>query len=200
MTLLPVALNLENRAVLVVGGGAVAARKAAAFSEVGARVTVVSPELRGDFPDIEFYEKSYESRDACGFFLICACTDSKVVNAQVARDAKAQNILCNIADDPQNSDFHTMATTRRGEIIIGVSSGAISPVLARHLNQKIEDAIGQEYEMLLEVAGSYRIATKMRGAFWRQVLESEIPELLRAGEHEKAGKNLESIVKSLAPG
>ncbi len=197
MILLPVALNLENRAVLIVGGGAVAARKAAAFIEAGARVTVVSLLLGEEFPPVTHLEKRYESDDLTNFALVCACTDQKAVNGQVARDAAARNILCNIADDPQNSDFHTMATVRRAEIAVGLSTSAISPVLSRHLKEKIEVCIGPEYEVLLEIVGSYRIETKMRGAFWRQVLGSEILELLRAGEGEKAVQKLELVVKSL---
>jgi len=198
VTSLPVALNLENRAVLVVGGGAVGARKAAAFADAGARVTIVSPQLNGDFPAVEFREKRYESADCSGFFLICACTDSREVNAQIARDAKAQGILCNLADDPKNSDFHTMATIRRGEITVGVATGGLSPVLSRHIKAKIEAALGEEYALLLEIAGSYRIETKMRGAFWRLILESEILALLREGERAKAVQKLEMVVKSLA--
>ncbi len=202
MTLLPVALNLENRAVLIVGGGAVAARKAAAFAEAGARVKVVAPELRGEFSGLEFqnvqfHKKCYETSDLTDCFLVCACTDSKAVNALVAHDANSQKIICNIADDPQNSDFHTAAIIRRGEITIGITTNGLSPVLSRHLKAEIEAAIGPEYEVLLEMAGSYRIETKMRGAFWRQVLESEILQLLRLGKREEAVQKLESVVKSL---
>ncbi|PQV63484.1 precorrin-2 dehydrogenase [Abditibacterium utsteinense] len=198
MTLLPVALNLENRAILIVGGGSVAARKAAVFIEAGARVTVVAPDLQVGFPGVEFHKKSYESSDISDFFLICACTDSKEVNAQVGRDARSQKIICNIVDDPQSSDFHTAATIRRGEIAIGISTGAVSPVLSRYIKAEIEECVGQEFEMLLEIAGSYHIETKMRGAFWRQVLASEILPCLRAGEREKAVQKLEFVVKSLA--
>jgi siroheme synthase-like protein len=191
---LPVALEVEGRAILIVGGGEVAARKAAAFAECSAAVTVVSPHLKQGFPTVRHLARKYESGDIEGFTLVCAATDSRQVNAQVAADAKAAGIWCNIADDPQGSDFHTAATVRRGEIAVGINSGGASPVLARHLKRKIEQAVGNEYAELLEIATSYRIDVKKRGDFWRQLLESEILLLLKSGKKAEAVTLFESLL------
>ncbi len=197
--ILPVALDVENRAVLIVGGGAVAARKAAAFLECGARVTVISPEISADFPVVNHRAKFYESADLNGFSLVCACTNSQSVNAQIALDAKSQGIWCNIADAPDDSDFHTAAVVRRGEIAIGISTTGISPVLSRHLKAEIEAKIGPEYAQLLEMTAKFAVPTAQRGAFWRAVLGSETLELLRSNEHYLAAERLASVFKSLSP-
>ena len=42
----PIALDLRDKRVLVVGGGAIAEGKLAALLASGARVTLVSPEIR----------------------------------------------------------------------------------------------------------------------------------------------------------
>jgi siroheme synthase-like protein len=195
--LLPVALSVENRAVLIVGGGAVAARKATAFVECGALVTVVSPELCADFPAVTHLAKRYESTDLGNFSLVCACTDAREVNAQVAREAKAQGIWCNIADAPENSDFHTSSVVRRGEIAVGVSTSGISPVLARFVRRKVESALPPSLETLLEMAGSYDIPTQIRGDFWRHLLDSKMLPLLEAGNDEAARALLENLLDSL---
>lgn len=197
--ILPVALDVENRAVLIVGGGAVAARKAAAFLECGARVTVISPELDADFPTAQHRAKLYETADLAGFSLVCACTNSQTVNAQIAADAKAQNIWCNIADAPDDSDFHTVATVRRAEIAIGISTGGISPVLSRHLKAEIEARIGPEYGQLLEMTAKLGVPTARRGEFWRAVLGSDVLEQLRSNEHKMAAETLENVFKSVSP-
>ncbi|MBW3638063.1 MAG: bifunctional precorrin-2 dehydrogenase/sirohydrochlorin ferrochelatase [Armatimonadetes bacterium] len=195
--LLPVALNLENRAVLIIGGGAVAARKAAAFLECGARVVVVSPDLSDDFPAAEYRAKRYQSADLEGFFLVCAGTDSREVNARIACDAKAKGIWCNLADDPENSDFHTVSTIRRGEIAIGVSTSGLSPVLARFVRRKIEESLPLELDMLIEMTSSYPISTEIRGEFWRHLLESEILDLLRQNQTEAAQSQLDALFSQL---
>jgi siroheme synthase-like protein len=192
--MLPVALDVEGRAVLIVGGGAVAERKAAAFLEGGAEVTVISPELKAGFPPVEHRAQLYQSGDLTGFSLVCACTDSPGVNAQVASNARAAGIWCNVADDPTNSDFHTASVVRRGDIAIGISSSGVSPVLSRHLKRKVEEAVGPEYRELLEIARSYRIDTKKRGDFWRQLLESEILLLLKSGKRAEAVTLFESLL------
>ena len=196
--ILPVALDVENRSVLIVGGGNVAARKAAAFVEAGARVTVLSPERSQGFPPVDYRSKRYESADLTGFSLVCACTNQQKINAQIALDAKNQNIWCNIADAPDLSDFHTVATVRSGVIAVGISTDGISPVLSRHLKGEIESCIGPEYAELLEIAARFSVPTQQRGAFWRAVLESDALELLRSNEHLLAAQRLETVFKSLS--
>ena len=197
--MLPVALNLENRAVLIIGGGAVAARKEAAFGECGARVTVVSPELSAEFSAVQHRAKRYESADLEGFFLVCACTNDRAVNAQIAADARAKNLPCNLADDPKNSDFHTVATVRRGEITVGVSTHGVSPVLARFVRQKIEEALPPELETLMKMASNDEIPREMRGEFWRQVLQSDVLQLLRDGKHDEAETAMLRFLRGKAP-
>ena len=192
MKLLPVALNLENRAVLIVGGGPVAARKAAAFLECGALVTVVSPDWAADFPAVTHFARPYRGGDCENFDLVCAATNSRETNAQIGAEAKKLGIWCNLADDPQNCDFHTAATIRRGEITVGITTGGLSPVLAGHLKTQIEAHVGEEYEQLLEIVGSYPIAAENRGAFWRQLLESDVLELLKAGKRDEARNLVEN--------
>lgn len=196
--ILPVALDVAGRAVLIVGGGAVAARKAGAFAEADARVTVVSPERGAGFPPVDYRAKRYESRDLDGFSLVCACTDSPSVNAQIARDAKARGIWCNIADAPDDSDFHTTAVVRRGDIAIGISTGGLSPVLSRHLKAQIEGCIGPEYAELLEMTDKFSVPISQRGEFWRAVLGSDALIQLRSNEHKLGAETLELVFKSLA--
>ncbi len=195
--MLPVALDVQGRAVLIVGGGAVAARKAAAFLEAGALVTVVAPELSPEFPPVALRAKTYESADLNEFSLVCACTDDFEVNARIGADARAQNVWCNLADAPENSDFHTCAVVRRGEIAVGVSTAGISPVLSRHLRAEIEGCIGPEYAQLLEIAREFSVPTAQRGAFWRAVLQSEALQLLRFNERLGATEAVELVFKSL---
>ena len=185
--MLPIALNLHSRRVLIVGGGQVAARKAASCLEAEARVTVISPTLTNDFPtQIEHRARLYQPGDCQNFDLIFAATNDAPTNARIGVEARSNKIWCNIADDPQASDFHTQSVVRRGQISIGVSTGGLSPVLARHLRQQIESVVGPEYELLQTLASDLEIPLEKRGAFWRAVVESEVLPLLRAGELERA--------------
>lgn len=185
--MLPIALNLRNRRVLVVGGGHVAARKAAACLDAGADVTVVAPNLIESFPPLtEHKARLYQDGDCQNFDLVFAATDQREVNAQIASDARSNKIWCNIADDPQASDFHTQSVVRREQIEIGVSTGRLSPVLARHVRERVESVVGPEYEKLQTLSRELDVPLPQRGAFWRSVLDSDVLHLLRSGETERA--------------
>lgn len=196
--MLPVALNLANRRVLIVGGGAVAARKAAACLDAGARVTVIAPHLiEGFAAPVEYIARTYQSGDCDGFDLVFAATNSSHVNGQIGEDARSNKIWCNIADDPEASDFHTQSVVRRGPIEIGVSTGRLSPVLARHLRKKIEAVVGPEYDALQELARETEIPLSKRGDFWRALLQSEVLDLLRAEKTQAARARLGELLDTV---
>lgn len=207
MTLLPVALNLENARVLVVGGGKVAARKTASALECGAQVLVVAPKLCEELTllrdRLEYSARPFQDDDCDGCRLVFACTDAREINAHIAECAKAAGALCNIADDAAGSDFHGAAAVRRGEICIGISTGGGSPAMARHLRECVETAVGSEYSRLLELMKERRenlsqdIASQpQRAAIWREVLRSGALELLRSGDENAARRKIEQVMKA----
>ena len=192
--MLPVALNLAHRRVLIVGGGAVAARKATACLDAGAHVSVIAPNLVEDFAaPIEHLARLYQSGDCAGFDLVFAATNSSHVNAQIGEEARSNKIWCNIADDPEASDFHTQSVVRRGPIQIGISTGRLSPVLARHLRAIVERAIGPEYEILQDLANEVEIPLERRGDFWRAILQSDVLSSLQAGKKDAARAQFRAV-------
>lgn len=196
--MLPVALNLRNRRILIVGGGAVAARKADACLEAGAEVVVISPDLIEGFPTlIEHKARLYQSGDCENYELVFAATNSSHVNGQVASEARSNKIWCNIADDPDASDFHTQSVVRRGQIEIGVSTGRLSPVLARHLRERVESVVGSEYEVLQTLASEIEMPLNRRGDFWRAVLQSDVLSLLRDKKMDAARALFSELLESV---
>lgn len=204
MKLLPVALNLEGKRVLVVGGGAVAERKARACVECGAQVRVIAPELCAEFAALagrfEYEKRRYAVGDCAGSALVFAATDQRAVNAQVQAEAREAGAWCSVADDPHGSDLHGAATVQRGAITVGITTGGGSPALARHLKERVAAAIGPEYETLLELLAARRGSEARTGDQaeradrWRAVLKGEVLELLRAGQTDEAARKLDEIL------
>jgi siroheme synthase-like protein len=151
----PVALHGERISALVVGGGTVATRKALALCEAGARVTVVAPEIGAEIDEarrdgrLDVLRDVYRSDLIDRHTLVIAATDSREVNAQVAVDAHRAGKLANIADAPDEGNFHTMALHRSGDVTIAVSSGGVPGAAAR-----IRDAIAQRFDGRYERAVS----------------------------------------------
>jgi precorrin-2 dehydrogenase / sirohydrochlorin ferrochelatase len=205
MKLLPVALNVQGQRCLIVGGGPVAARKAAALLECEAPIHVIAPDLAAGFvplrAHIEHEPRPFQTGDCVGHRLIFACTGERAVNEAVAREAHALGLWCNVVDDPAASDFHSAATVRRGDITVGISTAGGSPALARHLKERIEGCVGPEYEALLEMVSARRAALpehvsrqEERAHIWRSVLDCGALELLRAGRRAEAEALVERII------
>ena len=137
---------------MVVGGGAVATRKARKLYQAGAEVVVVSPEVLPELEDmsVEVHERPYEYGDLEGADLAFAATDSREVNAAVAREASARGIRINVADRPAEGDFAVPSTLRRGGLQVAVSTGGASPTLARRIRNELEEVFGPEWAGVVE--------------------------------------------------
>ena len=109
----PINLDLAGRPVVVIGGGAVAARKCATLIAAGAKVTVVAPHVDHALRDmleqglLTHVAREYRRGDVEGAFLAFAATDDALVNHAVADEAKAQGTLVNIADAPELGASHS---------------------------------------------------------------------------------------------
>jgi precorrin-2 dehydrogenase/sirohydrochlorin ferrochelatase len=126
-------LDVSQRLVVIVGGGAVAARKARGLLDGGAsRVRMISPDFCDTVPpEVERITGGYELRHLEGAGLVFAATDDTAVNDAVVNDAHGLNLLVNRADATETSegDFATPATLRHEDLVITVSTGG-APALA----------------------------------------------------------------------
>lgn len=176
MSGIPILVEASSVRVLVVGGGAVAARKARALSDAGARVRVVvlacGDEMRALARDgrVDLVERAYERGDVAEVGLVVAATNDRAVNAAVADHARAAHRLVNVADDPAAGSFATMATHRSGGLVIGVSAGGVPGAAAR-----IRDAIALRFDSryaraLADLAALRRtLVDRGDGPTWRAV-------------------------------
>lgn len=190
----PINLDLWGRRVLVVGGGAVAARKVAGLLRAGAAVTVVAPaavaEIAED-PDVRWHQREYRRGEVASYRLAITATDDPDVNRQVARDGDAANVLVNSADDPANCSFILPAVVRRGDLQVTVSTNGRSPAFAawarRRLEQTFTDTHARLLDLLSEVRDEVRQVhgtTELAG--WEAAIDDGLIELVDAGDVDEA--------------
>jgi len=166
--LYPLFADISGRAVVVIGGGAVAERKAARLLECGARVTVVSPKLTeklsrwADDGKIKVEQRCYRSGDLEEAWLVIVACGSDDVNRQVRAEADQRQLLCNVVDETDQCSFHTPGVVRRGLLQIAVSTGGQSPALAKHICQELASQYDQAYSELLAVLAELRAHVKRK--------------------------------------
>lgn len=157
----PLLLDLSNRLIVIVGGGAVAARKAAGVLAAGATcVRVVAPELTVALPEsVQHIAEPYQSRHLNGAGLVFAATDQPDVNAAVVRDAHAAGLLVNRADSGEDEsdagDFTVPALHRRGNVTVAVSIGG-APALAAKIRDQLATALDDRWIKLADATESLR--------------------------------------------
>jgi uroporphyrin-III C-methyltransferase/precorrin-2 dehydrogenase/sirohydrochlorin ferrochelatase len=202
MDYLPIFFDIRNQPCLVVGGGEVAARKCAMLMRAGARVTVLAPALHAIFaPDVAASRvvhraASFHADDISGFVLAIAATDDQTVNRAVAAAARAALVPVNVVDQPALCSFIMPSVIDRTPIVVAVSSGGASPVVARLLRARLETLIPAGYGRLAALAAAFRDRVKERiepagrRRFWERVLQGPIAELVFAGREEAAHKAL----------
>jgi precorrin-2 dehydrogenase / sirohydrochlorin ferrochelatase len=162
MPLFPAFLKLDGRRCLVVGAGPIAQEKIESLLRAGAMVRVVAPEATESIrtwaraKKIRWEPRKFRPADFKGVFLVVAATSSPALHAQIFRQARRREVLCNVVDDPAHCDFYYGAVVRRGELQIAISTGGHSPALAQRLRKKLEQEIGAEYEHWLKKLGTAR--------------------------------------------
>ena len=209
MNLYPVNLNVQGRVGLLVGGGAVAERKAAGLTAAGASVVVVSPtvtpglQARAEAGEVVWRAEAYGTGHLDGVFLVLACTDSREVNAQVVREASERGLLVLCADDPQAGSFVSPTVIRRGPLTLTVSTEGGSPTLSAVVREKLEAEFRPEWGPLTRLIAEMREIVKTnsteaarKAAVRRALDDGETHRLLLAGREEEAKARIRVCLSS----
>ncbi|MDB5077618.1 MAG: siroheme synthase [Chloroflexi bacterium] len=191
----PITLQLAGAIALCVGGGNVAARRVPALLAAGAVVSVISPELHPSLQALVaggavlHLPRSFETGDAADAFFVLAATNDAEVNRAVAAEVRSRNGLVCVASNSTLGNCSFMSTIRRGALTIGVQTGGSSPAVAAAIRSRVENALPEDIEPMLEKLAALRIKLKARqpdpvtrGNLWRRVADSGEIDNAIAGE------------------
>jgi uroporphyrin-III C-methyltransferase/precorrin-2 dehydrogenase/sirohydrochlorin ferrochelatase len=208
---LPIFTKLDNKPVLVVGGGDVALRKCRAFLKARASVTVVAPEFCGELlehaanNEVILTQAYFNESHLDGKMLVIAATDNESVNNTVFELANQRHIFVNVVDDQPKCTFIFPSIVDRDPITIAISSAGTAPVLARRLREKLETLIPQHIGPLATLVGSFRNHVKARfkhfadrRQFWEGVFDSSVVSKVQVGDTQGATAQLHDMLDAKA--
>ena len=205
----PVSLRLRGKTCVVVGGGAVAARKVTGLLQAGASVVVISPTLDAslresvDAEEFQWLRVHWQAEILQRFSptLVFAATNEEATNQAVAAEARSLGALVNVVDDAAAGDFSNMAELHRPPLLIALDSGGSSPALVRWLRDRIADCVGEEHAIMARWLGELRPQIRaeipeqeQRRCFYNSVLESDVLALLGSDQVDEARSLLQSLV------
>jgi siroheme synthase-like protein len=199
MSYYPVYLDLTGRPTVVVGGSALAEEKVRGLLAVEARVTVIAPRVTAGLAELAARDelrhlaRSFAAGDLAGAVLAIVAEGEPALREAIHQEAIVGNILLNTVDDLPHCGWIAPSIVRRGDLTIAISTAGKAPALAVRLRQRLEREIGEEHARFLEMAAAVRVPLaerqpdfERRRDLWYRLVDSDVLELLRQGEQERA--------------
>src|ERR1039457_4777965 len=209
----PVFFDLNGQNVLVVGGGEVALRKVSLLQRAGAVITLVAPHIvpalmeRGAGGHLELLAREFLPSDLDGACLVIVATSRRAINRWIAKLSDARAIPVNVVDDREASRFIVPAIVDRDPVLVAVSTGGTSPVLARRLRERLEAVIPTGFGELaawlrdLRAASRRRLrGTDERRRFFEAVIDGDAARRFIAGDRRGAQRIAQQLLASASSG
>jgi uroporphyrin-III C-methyltransferase/precorrin-2 dehydrogenase/sirohydrochlorin ferrochelatase len=210
---LPIFVEMRDRPAVVVGGGVVAARRAELLVRTGASVTVFAKELGDEFfglsgqPNFRHVARDPQPEDFRGSALCFIAAEDERLTTAAREAAKSAGALVNVADRPHLCDFIMPSIVDRSPLVIAISTGGASPILARMLKARLESLIPAAYGRLADLMSRFRqraakaiASPTLRRRFWETVLEGPIGEAAISGNEEAASAHLAREIERAGAG
>ena len=202
----PAMLRVQGQKCIVVGGGAVAARKVATLAAAGAEVTCVAPQFCARLQELATQQRvtlvqaCYAPAQLTGALIVVAATNDAAVNAQITRDAPA---LVNNVSAPETGNFSVPASYRQGGLTLAVATSGF-PMLSRRLRDDVAEHLPPDVVALDEWLLTARKQVQhllptpeARTAFWRQHLPTDALARLRRGEAAQLQTEIAQAIDAL---
>ncbi len=183
MSFFPAYFSLNNKKILLVGGGYIALEKLEKLVDFTHNITIISKEFSSDFSafatkhKIGIQKRPYSVGDINGFDIVIVATDTVTLHQEIFQESRDSRILVNSVDDTAYCDFIFPSYVKNGDLTISISTSGASPALAKRLRLYIEKLIPSNIgEFLKEMKGLRK--TMPKGKERMQFFEKKTDEFI----------------------
>lgn len=193
----PIALNIAQKKVVIIGGGVIATQKLRTLRGYDAAVTVIAPTLTEEGQTLlaqlngQWLQRSFEETDVVGAFIIFIATNCLEVNEAVSAAVSPQQIVLR-ADDVSKGNMLNQAVVRRGPLSIAVCTDGASPSLTRKLKRQLDEQFPPHYDTYVHFLAQARqeilatVPAANRRTLLQQLVDEELEQLVLAQQQEQA--------------
>jgi len=195
----PVFMRVENRHVLIVGGGDEALAKARLLAQSSARLRIVAdrPEdalsIWAATHGAELLREPYRAAHLDDVILAFGATGDEAEDRRVVADARARGIAVNAVDRPELCDFFTPALVNRAPVVVAIGTEGAGPVLAQMIRSRIDRMLDPSLGVLATLAATYRETVERivpkgapRRSFWSRFFEGAPARAAAEGDLSRA--------------
>lgn len=188
MSYFPMMVKLDEKKVLIIGGGEEGKKKTQILHEFGADITLISKdalkeaaELASRYEEREFTDTDITDED---YDMIVASTDDKELNRRISALAAERRIPVNVVDDEELCSFIFPAIVKDKDVVCAVSSGGKSPYITQYIKALLNRVLPRGIGDINDRMGEYRKQAKKeytdvseRRRFLRSKLDEELGKL-----------------------
>jgi precorrin-2 dehydrogenase/sirohydrochlorin ferrochelatase len=166
MSYFPAYFSLENRKILLVGGGAIALEKLEKLVDFTKDIEIISKETTSEFTkfakanSINIQKRAYLKGDINGYDIVIVATNTVELHKSIYEESRDSRILVNSVDNTAYCDFIFPSYIKRGHLTISISTSGSSPAMAKRLRKYIENLIPPQIESFLEEMKTLRLSMK----------------------------------------
>lgn len=205
----PVSISLMGKKVVVIGGGNVAQRKVKDLLKTKCNLEVYASEIESGFArymderKVKYSQIEYSEEKIQDAFMVIAATDDRTVNELISNFCNDNNILVNVVDARDESNFLVNSIVRRGDLTIAVSTNGKAPALAARLMREIDQLYSVEYAIFIDLLFEMRDLAKekisdqnKRSDALREISNFDVIEELNKGNIDEVRRRMEECVLS----
>lgn len=147
MSYFPAFLKLDNKKILIVGGGYIAYEKLEHLLDFTSDISIIALELSDDMKrvieknNLNFEKRGYQKGDIKDFAVVIVAVDDIPLQAEIFAESKNYNCLCNSVDSVDYCDFIFPSYIKKDDLTIAVSTSGASPAVAKHLRKYLQELI-----------------------------------------------------------
>jgi len=151
----PAYLSLDQRKILLVGGGAIALEKLEKLVEFSTEISIIATHVSEEFlalaqqHQLTLEQRAYVRGDINGFDMVIVATDTVELHRAIYEESRSTRVLVNSVDDTAYCDFIFPSYVKRGDLTIAISTGGASPAMAKRLRLYLERLIPPQLEEFL---------------------------------------------------
>ena len=147
MAYFPAFLKLDNKKILIVGGGYIAYEKLEHLLDFTLDIEVIALEFSDDMMslikknNLSFEKRGYKKGDIAEVAVVIVAVDDIPLQGEIFTESKQYNCLCNSVDSVDYCDFIFPSYVKKDDLTIAISTSGASPAMAKHLRIYLQNLI-----------------------------------------------------------
>lgn len=147
MSYFPAFLKLDNKKILIVGGGNIAYEKLNHLLDFTKDISIIALELsekmqaRVEKEKLQFQKRRYKKGDIKDVAIVIVAVDDISLQAEIFEESKSYKCLCNSVDLVDYCDFIFPSYIKKDDLTIAISTSGASPAMAKHLKVFLQKII-----------------------------------------------------------